>query len=37
VKILTVDELVGYIKYFKPIFSPDETKTIADMILPINE
>ena len=37
VKILTVDELVGYIKYFKPIFSPDETKSIADMILHINE
>ena len=37
VKILTIDELIGYIKYFKPIFSPDETKSIADMILHINE
>lgn len=37
VKILTVNELLSYVKYFKPIFSYNETKTIADMILRINE
>ena len=37
VKILTVNELIGYINYLKPIFSPSETKTIADMILYVNE
>ncbi|KFF10101.1 nuclease-related domain-containing protein [Flavobacterium hydatis] len=37
VKILTVNELLSYINYFKPIFSHTETKRIADMILRINE
>lgn len=37
VKILTINELLGYVKYFKPIFSYTETKRIADMILRINE
>ena len=37
VKILTVNELLGYVNYFKPIFSYTETKRIADMILQINE
>lgn len=37
VKILTVNELLGYVSYFKPIFSYTETKRIADMILRINE
>lgn len=37
VKILTVSELLGYVNYFKPIFSYNETKRIADMILRINE
>lgn len=37
VKILTVNELLGYVNYFKPIFSYTETKRIADMILRINE
>lgn len=37
VKILTVNELLGYINYFKPIFSNDETQRIADFILRINE
>jgi len=33
VKILTLNELVSYIKYFKPMFSKTETRRIADMIL----
>ncbi|MEL1254079.1 nuclease-related domain-containing protein [Flavobacterium sp. DGU38] len=37
VKILTIHELLGYVNYFKPIFSYSETKRIADMILRINE
>ncbi|MCD0472510.1 nuclease-related domain-containing protein [Flavobacterium sp. JAS] len=37
VKVLTVNELNSYVKYFKPIFSYNETKRIADMILRINE
>ena len=40
VKILTVKELLGYVDYFKPIFSYTaytETKRIADLILWINE
>lgn len=37
VKIMTVNELLGYVNYFTPIFSDAETKRIADMILRINE
>lgn len=37
VKILTVNELLGYVNYFEPIFSINETKRIADMILRINK
>ena len=37
VKILTINELLSYVNYFKPIFSHTETKKIADMILRINE
>jgi hypothetical protein len=37
VKILILDELLGYIKYFKPIFSSIETQRITDYILQINE
>lgn len=37
VKILTVNELLGYINYFQPIFSINETQKIADFILRINE
>lgn len=37
VKVLTVNELLGYVNYFKPIFSNTETKNIANMILRINE
>lgn len=36
VKILTVDELINYVNYFKPIFSSTETKKIAEVILEIN-
>ncbi|MGN6400689.1 MAG: NERD domain-containing protein [Flavisolibacter sp.] len=37
VKILTVNELIGYVNYFKPTFSIDETQKIADFILRIIE
>ena len=37
VKILTVNELLGYISYFKPIFSINETQRIADFLLRINK
>lgn len=37
VKILNTDELLSYVNYFKPIFSNDETKKIAEMILMMNE
>jgi len=37
VKILTLNELLGYVNYFKPTFSINETKRIADFILRINE
>lgn len=37
VKILTVNELLSYVNYFKPIFSPQETKQIVDMILWIQD
>lgn len=36
VKILTLNELVSYVKYFKPVFSFTETKAIADMVLQMN-
>ena len=37
VKVLTLNELLGYINYFKPTFSINETQKIADFILGINE
>ncbi|SHH67809.1 Nuclease-related domain-containing protein [Flavobacterium johnsoniae] len=37
VKILTINELLSYVNYFKPIFSYNETKRIVDMILQVNE
>lgn len=37
VKILTINELLGYINYFKPIFSSTETQRIAEFLLKINE
>ncbi len=36
VKILTTNELLGYVNYFKPILSSIETKKIADAVLQIN-
>jgi Nuclease-related domain len=36
VKILTLTELLGYINYFKPIFSNIETQKIADYLLTVN-
>jgi hypothetical protein len=36
VKILTLKELVNYVKYFKPIFSVNETETIANFLLRFN-
>lgn len=37
VKVLTLNELIGYINYFKPIYSINETQGIADFLLRINE
>lgn len=37
VKILTLNELLGYINYFKPTFSSIETQRIADFLLRIND
>ena len=37
VKVLTLNELLGYINYFKPTFSLNETQRITDFILRINE
>lgn len=37
VKVLTVDELINYISYFKPIFSSVETQSIAEYLLKIND
>ncbi len=37
VKILTLNELLGYINYFKPIFSSIETQRIAEFLLKIND
>jgi hypothetical protein len=36
VKILTLKELVNYVKYFNPIFSVNETETIANYLLRFN-
>lgn len=33
VKVMTVSELLNYIRYFKPIFSSAETQTIANYLL----
>jgi hypothetical protein len=33
VKILTLDEMLGYIKYFKPIFMKNETEEVAKLLL----
>jgi len=36
VKILTLKELLGYVKYFKPSFSGKDTQMIADYLLKVN-
>lgn len=36
VKILTLNELLGYINYFKPTFSSIETQRIAEFLLKVN-
>lgn len=36
VKILTLSELIGYVNYFKPIFSNIETQRIADYLVNVN-
>lgn len=33
VKTLTINELLGYIRYFEPVFSTEETQKIADYLL----
>lgn len=37
VKVLTVSELLGYVRYFKPIFTNEETQAIAGYLLRLNE
>ncbi len=37
VKVLTLNELIGYVKYFKPIFSSTETQRITDYLVNIND
>jgi hypothetical protein len=37
VKVLTVNELLGYIKYFKPLFTSEETQAIANYLLNLND
>ena len=37
VKVLTLKELLGYVNYFKPSFSGNETQRIADFLLSINK
>jgi hypothetical protein len=36
VKVLTLNELLGYVKYFKPIFSNIEAQRITDYLININ-
>ena len=37
VKILTVSELLGYVRYFKPIFTSVETQAISSYLLNLND
>ena len=37
VKVLSLSQLPGYIRYFKPIFSNEDTQRIADFLLRIND
>lgn len=36
VKILTLNELLNYVNYFKPIYSYDETQRIAEFLITVN-
>lgn len=36
VKVLTLNELLGYVRYFKPIFTSAETEAISDYFLSLN-
>jgi len=36
-KVLTVNELLGYIKFFKPMFTSSETQAIASYLLNLSE
>lgn len=36
VKVLTISELLSYVRYFKPIFTRSETKEIASYLLNLN-
>jgi hypothetical protein len=37
VKVLTVSELLGYVRYFKPIFTSEETQAISSYLLNLND
>ncbi|WP_231424962.1 nuclease-related domain-containing protein [Pedobacter sp. Leaf250] len=37
VKVVTLNELLSYVNYFKPVFSKDETQRIAEFLLKIND
>lgn len=37
VKVLTLNELLSYIKFFNPIYSNTETQRIAEFLLRIND
>jgi hypothetical protein len=37
VKTLNINELIGYIKYFKPIFNNNEVSSIAAFLIELNE
>jgi hypothetical protein len=36
VKVLTLSELLGYIRYFKPMFTRTETEAISDYLMNLN-
>jgi hypothetical protein len=36
VKVLTLNELLGYVQYFKPTFSNSEAQRITDYLININ-
>jgi hypothetical protein len=37
VKVLTITELLGYIRYFKPMFTSEETQAMASYLLNLND